>query len=68
MTPLSPRMITIAELVVRGYSNKKIARELGLTVNTVAVYVVRSAARIEGDGSPRSKIYRWWYTSRQLAA
>lgn len=40
-TILSPRELKIALLVARGLSNKKIARELGLTEGTVKSHLFR---------------------------
>ena len=40
-TILSRRKIRIALLVARGFSNKKVARELGLTEGTVKAHLFR---------------------------
>lgn len=59
---LSPRLREVSRLVVEGHSNKRIASELALSVNTVEEYVLRIARRLPGEGKPRIKIVRWWYS------
>ena len=65
MARLTDRQFEIAALVAAGLSNKAIARILGLSRHTVRNHVVRVAARIPGDGPPRLRIMRWYYSSRQ---
>ena len=62
MIHLSPRQHEIARLVVQGKSNKGIASELKLSVRSVEEYVLRAAKRLPGDGKPRVKIIRWWFS------
>ena len=63
---LTDRQVEIAELVAAGKSTKAIARVLGRSPHTVKNHIERMAERIPGDGPPRAKIIRWYY-SRQLA-
>lgn len=53
---LSPRQREVAELVARGYSDKKIARDLGCSPETVAQHIRDAAARIPGAWKPRQKL------------
>lgn len=53
---LTPRQQEIAALVAKGYSDKRIARETGLSVETVAFHVRGAAARIPGPWPPRQKL------------
>lgn len=53
---LTPRQRQVAQLVARGWTNKRIARETGLTLQVVKEYVSAAAARLPGDGKPRFKL------------
>jgi LuxR family maltose regulon positive regulatory protein len=46
---LSPRERTILELIARGQSNKEIARELGITPETVKSHVKNIFIKLEVD-------------------
>ena len=46
LASLSPRFRDVAGLVARGYTNKVIARELGLSENTVRFYVSRTLTQL----------------------
>jgi DNA-binding CsgD family transcriptional regulator len=50
MDALSPRELEVLRMIVRGLSNKQIARELGLSPHTVKRHVCRLFERI-GVGS-----------------
>jgi DNA-binding CsgD family transcriptional regulator len=65
---LSPRQEQVAALVVRGYSNKAIGKELGLAENSVVQYLDRISKRIPGEGKPRIKVFRWWYEIRNVTS
>jgi DNA-binding NarL/FixJ family response regulator len=72
---LTRRQMEVAALVVEGLSAKAISRRLksryvdrALSPGTIQQYIGRIAARIEGTGSPRSKIMRWWYVDQKKAA
>ena len=65
---LSPRQEQVAELVVRGYSDKRIASELGLCLGSVKEYVKRIGRRLGGEGRPRLKIVRWWFGDRSAVS
>ena len=64
---LSPRQQEIAALVVEGLSNKAIGKRLNLSHHSVGTYLYRMGKRIEGQGSPRAKAFRWWYEVRRTA-
>jgi DNA-binding NarL/FixJ family response regulator len=53
---LTPRQRDVAELVARGYSNKRIAKETGLALPTVKEHVSAAASRVPGDGPPRYRL------------
>jgi FixJ family two-component response regulator len=48
----------------RGY--KRSAGALGISVHTVRLHVVRIAARLDGEGSPKEKVLR--YADRLIGA
>lgn len=76
--PLSPRQQEVALLVVRGLSNKAIAKALHtfdrtgkkkeLSVKTVEAYLERICERLGGEGKPRVRIIRWYYSDIGRAA
>jgi len=68
MVELTDRQLEVATLVAEGKSNKAIARALGLSRHTVRNHVVRVAERIPGDGPPRLKIMRWYYSRQSIPA
>ena len=49
---LTPRQREIAELVARGMTNKAIARETGLALQTVKNHISSAAERIPADSYP----------------
>ena len=53
---LTPRQAQVAAMVARGYSAKKIAREVGVSVYTVRDHIRAAADRLPGDGRPRYKL------------
>lgn len=59
MNELTSRQAEIARLVARGLSNRAIARETGLALDTVKAHVSEAAARIPGDGRPRYRLILW---------
>lgn len=77
---LPPSLLEVCILVVarddegRFYSDKGIARELGIKPNTVETYMERAAAAIRiayphlGRGaSPRRTIHQWYWQCRHEA-
>jgi len=51
----------IVGCVVRGMSDKEIARRLGISRETVRTHIEKAAAKIPGKGlRPRPKLYAWW--------
>lgn len=59
---LSPRQWQVVALVAEAKSNKAIARNLGISVKRVEACISVACERIPGDGAPRHKIMRWWFT------
>ncbi|MGH2378353.1 MAG: response regulator transcription factor [Candidatus Limnocylindria bacterium] len=60
---LSPREVTVAQLVARGLTNEEIARELGLSPLTVKKHLERLYAKV-GVGN-RTALAAWiWERSR----
>lgn len=58
----SPRELEIAALVAEGLSSLKIAAALGWTEGTVRVTICRMGWKLDGEGTPRHRIARWWLT------
>lgn len=52
---LTPRQVEIAALVAKGLSNKAIARETDLSLDTVDSHLRNIANRVPGPGTPRYK-------------
>jgi DNA-binding NarL/FixJ family response regulator len=61
---LSPRQEQVAALVVQGMSNKAIGKALGIKHETVKIHMVRIGKKLTGIGTPRLKVFRYWYTIR----
>lgn len=59
---LTPRQSEIAALVAKGLSNKAIARETGLAIQTVKNHIDGAATRLPGDGRPRHRILVWFFS------
>ena len=59
---LTPRQREVAELVARGLSNKKIAHNLGISVETVNAHVRNAAERIPIAGRQRYRLILWVLT------
>lgn len=53
---LTPRQRQVAELVAKGKSAKRIAREVGISVSTVRDHIQSAASRLPGPGRPRFKL------------
>lgn len=53
---LTERQKQVAELVAMGLSNKAIAREMGIGLQTVKDHVSAAASRVPGPGRPRYKL------------
>lgn len=53
---LTPRQVEVARLVAAGKSAKRIADELGITIDTVNEHIQAAADRLPGDGSPKIKL------------
>lgn len=64
---LSPRQEQVARLVILGYSNKRIGKEMGIAESSVVEYLNRMSKRLGGEGKPRIKVFRWWFTTGRAA-
>lgn len=63
---LTPRQAEMCELVARGLSNKRIAAATDLSIKTVESYLTALSARLPGDGGPRQKIIRLYFSILQV--
>lgn len=59
---VTPREQQIMDLIGAGMSYKAVGRSLKIEQGTVGAYVNKIGARIEGLGSPKSKIIAWVLT------
>jgi DNA-binding NarL/FixJ family response regulator len=53
---LTPRQREVAALVAKGYSNKRIARTVGISPRTVECHIQTAAARLTIPGPPRHRL------------
>jgi DNA-binding NarL/FixJ family response regulator len=67
---LTARQFQVVQLVARGFTDKRIATELGMEYNTVRVHVAAIAYRLclSGEFHTRVGIARWWYECARVAA
>jgi DNA-binding NarL/FixJ family response regulator len=67
---LTARQREVVQLVARGFTDKRIAGELGMEYNTVRVHVAAIAFRLHLTGAYHTRvgIARWWYESIRSAA
>lgn len=63
--PLSTRQAQVAELVARGFPNKTIAGNLGLSVRTVEEHIRLAADKVSGDGYPKRRLLLWFFGIEQ---
>lgn len=56
----SPRELEIARLVAEGLTSAQIAGRIGWTEGSVRVTVCRMGTKLDGQGTPRHRIARWW--------
>jgi DNA-binding NarL/FixJ family response regulator len=56
MTPLTERQAEVVKYVARGLPDKRIAAELGISIDTVRRHVQDAAARIPGEARPRHRL------------
>lgn len=57
---LSHRQTQVVERVARGLPDKRIAAELGISIDTVRFHIQAAAARIPGDSTPRHRLTLWF--------
>jgi len=62
MKQLTERQAEVAERVARGLTNKEVARDLGLSVETVRTHVREAAERLGGTAYPRHQLTLWFLT------
>lgn len=62
MTELSHRQAQVVERVARGLPDKRIAAELGISIDTVRFHIQAAAARIPGDSTPRHRLTLFFFT------
>ncbi len=60
-TELSIRQAQVAALVARGLPDKRIACEVGLSIDTVRAHIQAAAAKVRGNSSPRHKLTLWYF-------
>lgn len=59
--PLTQRQAEIAERVARGLTNKEIAQDIGVSIETVRVHIREAAARLPGKDWPRHRLTLWFF-------
>lgn len=59
---MTERESQVADLIVIGYSHKKIGNTLGISSMNVGNVVSMIGSRIPGEGSPKLKIAAWMWT------
>lgn len=64
-TELSTRQAEVARYVRDGMQTKRIAAEMGLSIETVRVHVKAAAAKLPGDTAPRHKLTLWFLNTHQ---
>ena len=62
MAPLTERQLQVIGLVADAATNRRISQETGLALSTVQEYMRRIARKLPGEGPPRYKILRWYFT------
>lgn len=62
---LTRRQAQVCELVAQGMSNKAIARQTGIALDTVNRHLRSAADRIPGAGRPREKCLVWFVQTRK---
>jgi DNA-binding NarL/FixJ family response regulator len=62
MAELTRRQAEVAARVAQGLSNKLIAQELGLSVETVRQHIREAAERLPGPAWPRHRLTLWYFS------
>jgi DNA-binding NarL/FixJ family response regulator len=60
MKQLTERQAQVAERVAQGLTNKEVARELGLSEETVKQHIREAAERLPGTTYPRHRLTLWF--------
>lgn len=66
--PLTPRQAEIAGLVARGLTAVAIAKQTGISPDTVRVHITQAAERVPGAGSPRHRLLVWAFSQGRPGA
>lgn len=61
MPELTQRQAQVAERVARGLSNKQVAQDLGVSVETVRQHIREAAERLPGPAWPRHRLTLWFF-------
>lgn len=61
MPELSTRQAQVVERVAKGLPDKRIAAELGISIDTVRQHIQAAAARIPGEGPPRHRFTLFFF-------
>lgn len=64
---LTTRQAEVVALVARGLSDKAIAREMGLSVDTIKEHIKAAASRIPGEGKSRHRLTLWFFNISDAA-
>lgn len=59
--PLTTRQAQVVERVAKGLPDKRIAHELGLSIDTVRHHIQEAALRIPGEGRPRHRLTLFFF-------
>lgn len=68
--PLPPHLARVADGIVQGWTNKRIAYETGLTVGVVKDYLTEAYGRLgfsRRDCTPRVALALWWAEQKREA-
>lgn len=58
---LTKRQAQVAAYVASGCSNKQVAKNLRISIETVRQHIRQAAERLPGDGWPRHKLTLWFF-------
>jgi DNA-binding NarL/FixJ family response regulator len=59
--PLTTRQAQIVERVAKGFPDKRIAAELGISIDTVRYHIQEAATRIGGNVRPRHALTLFFF-------
>lgn len=64
---LTPRQAEVAELMARGLSYKRVAKELAISPRTVQEHVYAVAEALPGNAAPSKRVAIWFATTPRSA-